>query len=64
MSHMNKCLDKLRKNQVGIPSTGGVRDIRGNTKTEKFLCLLYRFYNNSAKDLTAIFNYLFQDRLE
>jgi hypothetical protein len=28
------------------------------------LCLLYRFYNNSAKDLTAIFNYLFKDCLE
>jgi hypothetical protein len=28
------------------------------------LCLLYRFYNNPAKDLTAIFNYLFKDCLE
>ena len=27
------------------------------------LCLLYRFYNNSAKDLTAVFNYLFKDCL-
>ena len=60
--------DQVSRLVTQEPSMDPINRKRPRHKWERedreVLCLLYRFYNNSAKDLTAIFNYLFKDRLE
>jgi hypothetical protein len=60
--------DQLSRQVTKEPSLDPINRRRPRHKWEhedrEVLCLLYRFYNNSAKDLTAIFNYLFKDCLE
>ena len=60
--------DPVSRQIVQEPDQDPINRRRPRHKWERqdreVLCLLYRFYNNSAKDLTAIFNYLFKDCLE
>jgi hypothetical protein len=60
--------DQLSRQVTKEPSLDPINRRRPRHKWEhedrEVLCLLYRFYSNSAKDLTAIFNYLFKDCLE